>query len=449
MFALKVSFRDGSTASEMVLVRRPYFIVGADSKAHVVVEDMQALGFDLAVAREAGGSFRCKTLNLRADTHYLARELTTDQTFRDEVELNFDVLRVQIIALDSDLLVKEGEPPDQAGIRILQRSAALPSPSFPALVVANRLGSFVFSFAPDHSISVGRAKNNLLRLDFPEVSSQHARIGFEDGSFWIEDLGSTNGTFLNEQQVAGRVEVPIGVPVVLARNSTIVGVMSLEQAKGKYEVALDTSEHTKPTLYPVIISTSEVARPARLVLSAGVTYRIGRDPSSDMWLGAPHISRQHCEISLGSTGVVTITDVSTNGTVYQDGVLRNGDTVTTSADPRVLSFGGGISVAVCFDEGQERIFVESQGSLYAFSPSKAVPGAVQGMVYPQARPSGLIGVESLGSRGGQRSQAYSGRPYRGLFASLRSAGTPLIVLAMLSFIFVLFLIISLLKGVFV
>ena len=51
-------------------------------------------------------------------------------------------------------------------------------------------------------VTVGRAPDSGLRLDHDEfASSHHARISPADNGLWIEDLGSTNGTFVNEARV--------------------------------------------------------------------------------------------------------------------------------------------------------------------------------------------------------------------------------------------------------
>ena len=45
---------------------------------------------------------------------------------------------------------------------------------------------------------LGRGANCDIRLLEQTVSSKHARIYFEHRQWWLEDLGSSNGTFLNE-----------------------------------------------------------------------------------------------------------------------------------------------------------------------------------------------------------------------------------------------------------
>jgi pSer/pThr/pTyr-binding forkhead associated (FHA) protein len=58
------------------------------------------------------------------------------------------------------------------------------------------------------SITLGRAATNDLALSDTYVSNVHARIFMRDGSWWLEDLGSTNGTYMNRTKVA--TPTPIG-----------------------------------------------------------------------------------------------------------------------------------------------------------------------------------------------------------------------------------------------
>lgn len=52
------------------------------------------------------------------------------------------------------------------------------------------------------SVTIGRAPECELRIDDTFASTMHARIFGKNGSWYVEDLGSTNGTFVNEQRLA-------------------------------------------------------------------------------------------------------------------------------------------------------------------------------------------------------------------------------------------------------
>jgi pSer/pThr/pTyr-binding forkhead associated (FHA) protein len=276
---------------------------------------------------------------------------------------------MRFTALDIDLLLKESEAPDRAGMRILRQACASRGPRYPALVVHSEPKAFI-SFAPDQPVFIGRSRQCALRLDVACVSTKHARIGFESGEFWVEDLGSTEGTFVNKQQISGRVNVPPGTPISLGRELQIVGVASQDQLSRA--VASDISVPVVPVReekrYPVLLSLSESARPARIVLTPGSSFALGRDPASDMWLGAPHISRRHCVVDMTKAGLVRVTDKSTNGTAYDKGILHRNESVESSGQSMVFDFSRNVTVGLCFSEEDEKAFAAAAGSAHSFAP---------------------------------------------------------------------------------
>jgi signal transduction histidine kinase len=54
-------------------------------------------------------------------------------------------------------------------------------------------------------LTIGRQPGVAIHLDLPEVSRRHAQITCEQDTFYLEDLGSSNGTFLNGLPLKGRV----------------------------------------------------------------------------------------------------------------------------------------------------------------------------------------------------------------------------------------------------
>jgi diguanylate cyclase (GGDEF)-like protein len=48
---------------------------------------------------------------------------------------------------------------------------------------------------------IGRSSSNDLFIDQESISRHHARISFDGTSYWVADLGSTNGTYVNDELV--------------------------------------------------------------------------------------------------------------------------------------------------------------------------------------------------------------------------------------------------------
>ena len=52
-------------------------------------------------------------------------------------------------------------------------------------------------------LNIGRDSSNEIVINDAEVSRRHSRLTFQGGKYVLEDLGSTNGTFVNGQRLAG------------------------------------------------------------------------------------------------------------------------------------------------------------------------------------------------------------------------------------------------------
>jgi pSer/pThr/pTyr-binding forkhead associated (FHA) protein len=78
------------------------------------------------------------------------------------------------------------------------------------LLVIDDRGSKAGTFRLEQPLQVGRADACQIRLGDTYISQFHARIFPRDGSWYVEDLGSTNGTYLNQRKLTGPSELHAG-----------------------------------------------------------------------------------------------------------------------------------------------------------------------------------------------------------------------------------------------
>ncbi|RMG12339.1 MAG: FHA domain-containing protein [Planctomycetota bacterium] len=81
---------------------------------------------------------------------------------------------------------------------------------------------------PNGAVVVGREGSNHLVVSDPQASRKHFRVEGTLGEFVLEDLGSSNGTFVNGQRVAGRVTLREGDKIALGETL----VYFLQEAQG-------------------------------------------------------------------------------------------------------------------------------------------------------------------------------------------------------------------------
>jgi hypothetical protein len=84
------------------------------------------------------------------------------------------------------------------------------------LVTAGALAGTSLGLA-DQQITIGRANDATLVLNDDYASTRHARLFPQDGQWIVEDLGSTNGTYLDRQKVTRPTPVPVGVPIRIGK----------------------------------------------------------------------------------------------------------------------------------------------------------------------------------------------------------------------------------------
>jgi pSer/pThr/pTyr-binding forkhead associated (FHA) protein len=73
-----------------------------------------------------------------------------------------------------------------------------------------------------NELYIGRDVNNDIVINDSEISRKHARILMQAGGFVLEDLGSTNGSFINGQRLMGPHVLRPGETVMLGENVSLL-----------------------------------------------------------------------------------------------------------------------------------------------------------------------------------------------------------------------------------
>ena len=97
-------------------------------------------------------------------------------------------------------------------------------------------------------ITIGRNTDNDIQIDSMAVSGHHANLVNAEGYYYIEDLESTNGTFVNEVRISKHVlkendEISIGKHILLIsfRKGSGFGAIGISDVESTYH--LETQKH--------------------------------------------------------------------------------------------------------------------------------------------------------------------------------------------------------------
>lgn len=150
---------------------------------------------------------------------------------------------------------------------------------------------------------IGRAEECQLRPQHTEVSRKHCVILVEEGAASIEDCGSTNGTFVNDQRIAGRRELKDGDRI---RVGMLALVVRLTAAAGEKKAKVQTVQEAaaRTVASPIITgddldisswlgdeSTLELAPTRKQPVTAGDTMA-GKSLDDTGSIPVPHIENK-------------------------------------------------------------------------------------------------------------------------------------------------------------
>jgi serine/threonine protein kinase/pSer/pThr/pTyr-binding forkhead associated (FHA) protein len=171
-------------------------------------------------------------------------------------------------------------------------------------------------------IIVGRLPTSDIVLDRPDqrfVSRRHCEIILRDRRVLIRDLGSANGTFLEDRQLDANAyyEWLVGITVELGPFSLALRSERELNEVPSPPVEPQPVEHVTTMQGGYKISCPNGV-PSRLPLLLNSPISLGRGLDNDMVLDHPHVSTHHCRIQLTESGAQVIDLRSTNGTFLRE-----------------------------------------------------------------------------------------------------------------------------------
>jgi pSer/pThr/pTyr-binding forkhead associated (FHA) protein len=219
------------------------------------------------------------------------------------------------------------------------------------------------------AITIGRGSKNDIIIRDNEVSREHCTLRRIGEEYEVEDVTSSNGTFVNGLRVQGSMLLQEGAIVELGDTITMeYERTSVRKASGALSHLEDVETHHKrePQIQHSLTVTmgpemGHVHRMDSLIVT------VGRDLSNDIVVQDPEISRFHMRLRRGKHGY-TVEDMgSTNGTyingvmVTQPRLLQSDDVVRLARQVR-LQYAARLEGAVESPE-EETMIVENARDL--------------------------------------------------------------------------------------
>ncbi len=130
-----------------------------------------------------------------------------------------------------------------------------------------------FTITQSGVATIGRLPDNLIQIDNLAVSGHHARIFYDVDHWAIEDHNSTNGTFVNKQQISGKVELNDGDEIGIGKHTVRFKDEWHEDSEGPA-----TAQITKPFVPKLEATVMFDTKKAKEMMAAAAAAKAGGAP---------------------------------------------------------------------------------------------------------------------------------------------------------------------------
>ena len=166
------------------------------------------------------------------------------------------------------------------------------------------------------SVTIGSRPDCDLVVNIPSVSGHHCRLTRDGTGFVLEDLNSTNETFVNGERIRGAVRVSLKV-------TDTIHLVSLK--------VTDTIHLGSHALFAEPLLSLIDRQPVPAISFRGAEMVTGRIPGCDQVIDLPMISSRHARLFREGDRILIEDLCSSNGT-FVNGTRVEGPVVLNSGD---------------------------------------------------------------------------------------------------------------------
>ena len=205
-----------------------------------------------------------------------------------------------------------------------------------------------FSIREGERLVIGRGADADVVIDNSAISRHHSALELRDGTLFLSDLKSLNGTTVNGTKITSRVPITLEDKVGIGKFRLTPASDSAQDVSSSYATSMDMEDETvfvsspkkqqpqqnnkAPSDHRLTVISGE-STPKELSLDGKASVKIGRDSSCDIIIKGWFVAKAQCFITSknakhfivpqSSWSATKLNDVSINA----ERLLRPGDTI--------------------------------------------------------------------------------------------------------------------------
>jgi ABC-type multidrug transport system ATPase subunit len=220
---------------------------------------------------------------------------------------------------------------------------------------------------------IGREQNVDIQIKDQSISRRHARINYLAGVYRLEDLQSSNGTYINGQLVAGNRALRSGDQIRLGETVHIEFIV-VEESESDVDIngltRIDVKEQNTQTSALRHLTVTATGMPPYIVALQNDRYTLGREEDNDIVIRSKIVSRHHAILERQGYGYdLVVLPEAANRFLYRERSI---------VDRHRLYDGDEISV--------ESVIADQQVTLIYSSPGEVRPIEIPRETYNQRVP---------------------------------------------------------------